>query len=187
MLASEDNKVMKYIKYILAVFLCVSVVHSAELNLVGKLHTKVGTLYSDVTVSYDAAGAVPFLETPFSIVNPSNGDLEVGVTLRGITWTSVDDADFPEWPGLVLKNDDPFSLDFVVMDPLPDVWRLGASGIITHGEIQLFVDTYDGVRFGTAGAPVPAYLLPSSVPEPRQYALLAGLCLMAMVFVRRRR
>lgn len=173
---------------VLALFSTVAVSATTSLNLNGKLYTQQEVINAPVTVTWETGRDVPWIEPGYTILNPVNGNLTVRMELAGLFWTEGDDADAPEWPGLVLYDGDAFSLDFVVVDPLPDVWRLGISGPITDGNVQLFMDLYDGRTVGLAGSPVPGGILPScEVPEPQHYAMIAGLGMLLAAFVKRRR
>jgi hypothetical protein len=180
---------------ITALFCCVLPIQAAHLDITGLLFTTDGMEQLPVQVSYNPAGAISFLEDGWSVVNPIAGGLTLTMTVAGVTYTQVNDGDYPAWPGIVLQDGNPFAIDFVVLNPLPDVLRLGISGplmfdrpigdgIIPGWSVQSFVDTEDG-RFGDVYLPVSMALL-TSVPEVEWSALFAGIGLLAFVAIKRK-
>lgn len=176
---------MKHITTLLAT-LAISVgSQAANLDVTGILFTTTGISTVPITVGYDEAAAVDWLEPGYTIATPEHGDLTL--KMQGF-YTEADDAGYPAWPGLVLLDGTPYSLDYVA-------GPVGALGLLmTDREIggetipgwsvQAFVE-FEGRRYGLASMPLTAGLV-CPVPEPEQTAL-AGLLLVGGFAVIRRR
>jgi len=161
---------------------------AATLNINGRLHTETGTLAVPITVSYDAAQAVPWQEPGWSLIAP----VTLTMTIFGVTYDQTDDGDYPNWPGLVLYKGAPDQLDFVVLQPRLSIWRLGAVGPLVETpdgwSVQVFVDaSASDFGYGLPGKPVRLSMFQPGVPEPGAWAMVVGLGLLGLVIGRRRR
>lgn len=157
--------------------------HAANLDVSGILFTPAGIETVPITVAYDDAGTVDWLEPGYTIATPEHGGLTL--TMQG-GYTEADDAGYPEWPGLVLLDGVPHSMDYIA-------GPVGAFGLLMtdreiEGEVipgwsvQAFVEI-DGRRFGLASAPLPHGVF-AAIPEP-EHTALAGVVLLGVFAVRR--
>lgn len=158
---------------------------AANLDVSGILFTSTGIETVPITVAYDDAGTVDWLEPGYTIATPEHGGLTL--TMHG-AYTEADDAGYPAWPGLVLRDGVPYSLDYVA-------GPVGAFGILmTDREIggetipgwsvQAYIEI-ESRRYGLTSMPLPAgFVCP--VPEPEHTALAGLLMLGAFAAIRRR-